>query len=457
VDIQWPAPSVTQLRVALDSVLRGDVTLNDDPSGFKIARAAIWFGGAEPPAADAGVVVGGNIGELDLAGWLELTSGAKPDKPLASYLRSAKLTLGRIDYLGASLRDVTLELAAEDGGWRIALDGPNASGQISLPGPADPAVPWDLEFERLKFADAPGADAPGADAPRADAPGAAEHKSTLDPRTLPAIRFHAAELAWGDRQIGEVRATVVKLEDGLGLKELTATSASYGANVTGEWRVGGSRLKGVITSYDVGETMKQLGFAAVIEAKSGDLEFDLNWPGAPTGAALSEAAGHVRVSLGKGQIVGLKPGAGRVLGLASFSELPRRLALDFSDVTDKGFAFDTVRGDFELHDGSANTDDLFVKGPAAEIGLLGRVGLKNRDYDQTAVVTGNVSSTLALPAFAAGPIVGGAALLFTQLFKQPLKGLVRGYYRITGTWDNPIVERIKSADAPTATAEAPKL
>ena len=452
VDIQWPAPSVTQLRVALDSVLRGDVTLNDDPSGFKIARAAIWFGGAEPPAADAGVVVGGNIGELDLAGWLELTSGAKPDKPLASYLRSAKLTLGRIDYLGASLRDVTLELAADDGGWRIALDGPNASGQISLPGPADPAAPWDLEFERLKFADAPGADAPGA-----DAPGAAEHKSTLDPRTLPAIRFHAAELAWGDRQIGEVRATVVKLEDGLGLKELTATSASYGANVTGEWRVGGSRLKGVITSYDVGETMKQLGFAAVIEAKSGDLEFDLNWPGAPTGAALSEAAGHVRVSLGKGQIVGLKPGAGRVLGLASFSELPRRLALDFSDVTDKGFAFDTVRGDFELHDGSANTDDLFVKGPAAEIGLLGRVGLKNRDYDQTAVVTGNVSSTLALPAFAAGPIVGGAALLFTQLFKQPLKGLVRGYYRITGTWDNPIVERIKSADAPTATAEAPKL
>jgi uncharacterized protein YhdP len=203
--------------------------------------------------------------------------------------------------------------------------------------------------------------------------------------------------------------------------------------------------------------MKQLGFAAVLEAKSGDLEFDLNWPGAPTDDPLSQAAGHVKVSLGKGQIVGLKPGAGRVLGLASFSELPRRLALDFSDVTDKGFAFDTVRGDFDLRDGSAYTDDVVVKGPAAEIGLIGRVGLKNRDYDQTAVVTGNVSSTLALPAFAAGPIVGGAALLFTQLFKQPLKGLVRGYYRITGTWDNPTVERIKSADAPTAAAEAPKL
>jgi uncharacterized protein (TIGR02099 family) len=450
VDFQWPAPAVTQLRVVLGSLVRSDVTFNDNPSGIKIVRAAVWFGGGEPPVGDAaGWTVGGQIDEFDLAGWLKLTAGAKPDKPLSSYLGTAKFTLGRVDYHGASLRDVTLSLTTEEGGWRVAFEGPSVSGRLALPGPGDPAAPWDLEFERLKFVDAAAADV----APSAADPPAAP----IDPRMLPAVRFHAAELSWGDRQLGEVRATVVKQEDGVSVKELTATSASYGVNATGEWRVSGSRLKGIITSFDVGETMKQLGFAAVIEAKSGEMEFDLNWPGAPTDEALSQAAGHVRVSLGKGQIVGLKPGAGRVLGLASFSELPRRLALDFSDVTDKGFAFDTVRGDFDLHDGNATTDDLVVKGPAAEIGLIGRVGLKNRDYDQTAVVTGNVSSTLALPAFAAGPIVGGVALLFTQVFKQPLRGLVRGYYRITGTWDNPTVERIKSADAPTASAEAPKL
>ena len=107
-----------------------------------------------------------------------------------------------------------------------------------------------------------------------------------------------------------------------------------------------------------------------------------------------------------------------------------------------------------LHDGSAYTDDVLVKGPAAEIGLIGRVGLKNKDYDQIAVVTGNVGSSLPLAAFAGGPVIGAAVLVFTQVFKQPLKGLARGYYRITGSWDNPIVERIKSADA-SATAEAP--
>ena len=122
----------------------------------------------------------------------------------------------------------------------------------------------------------------------------------------------------------------------------------------------------------------------------------------------------MQLSLDKGQIVGLKPGAGRVLGLASIAALPRRLALDFSDLTDKGLAFDTVRGDFDLRDGNAYTDNVLVKGPAAEIGLIGRVGLKNKDYDQTAVVTGNVGNSLSMPlaALVGGPVVrrGGAAV-----------------------------------------------
>jgi uncharacterized protein YhdP len=82
--------------------------------------------------------------------------------------------------------------------------------------------------------------------------------------------------------------------------------------------------------------------------------------------------------------------------------------------------------------------------------------LKNKDYDQTAVVTGSVGNSLPLAALVGGPVVAGAVLLFTQVFKQPLKGLARGYYRITGSWDNPIVEQIKSADAAAAAAEAPK-
>jgi uncharacterized protein (TIGR02099 family) len=466
VAAQWPASGGEELRVSLGSVLRAAAMLDSDGNGLKLGHAAVTFGEADPVFSDSQVInVGGNIGELDLAGWLNLLGGAagggagagKSPKPLAAYLRAARFGISKIDYLGLSFSDVSVVISEANGGWRIQADGPNVVGSISLPGAQDPAAPWDLQFERLKFTEAP--DEPSGDAHPGDGDRDASPDQKNDLRGIPSIEFHAAELIWDDRQFGDVRATLKKLDDGVDLTQLAASSATWSANATGEWRGGAggaSHLQGTISSTDVGTTLRDLGFAAVLEARSGHVEFDMQWPGGPGGDVLAAAKGHVQVALDKGQIVGLKPGAGRVLGLASLAELPRRLALDFSDLTDKGFAFDTARGDFDLHDGSAHTDNVLVKGPAAEIGLIGRIGLKNHDYDQTAVVTGNVSSTLPLAAFAAGPVVGGAVLLFTQVFKQPLKGLVRGYYRITGSWDNPAVERIKSAEAPTATAETPK-
>jgi len=456
LDLQWPASGGTQLRLTLGSVLRCAALLDTDGDGLKLTRAALAFGEGEPVFSDTQLLnVGGHLEELDLEGWLALGSAAgvgtvSVSKRLAGYLKSAKLDVGRIDYLGLSFLEVSLGVSESQGSWKIRADGPNVAGTITLPGREALTDAWDLEFERLKLTDAP---------PRDDAGAPRRARGKTDPRSVPAITFHAAVLDWGDRHLGDVRAELVKVDDGVRLKQLTVFDPLWSADATGEWRgkdAGSGHIEGTITSTDLGGTLKQLGFDAVMEAKSAHLDFALAWQGAPTSESLAAATGHVQLALDKGQIVGLKPGAGRVLGLASLSELRRRLALDFSDLTDKGFAFDTVRGTLALQDGSVYTDDVLVRGPAAEIGLIGRVGLKNHDYDQTAVVTGNVGSTLALPAFAAGPVVGGVALLFTQVFKRPLKGLTRGYYRITGTWDNPVVERVKSAEVATATAEAPK-
>ncbi|HEX4151534.1 MAG TPA: YhdP family protein [Steroidobacteraceae bacterium] len=467
VAIQWPASGGEELRLTLGSVLRGAMMLDSGSTGPKLVRAAITFGEGEPVFSDAQAVnIGGTIGELDLAGWLELwgapTGSAavgRGSPALAAYCRAAKFEVGKIDFLGSSFSQVAVSVSQDDGAWSIRTSGPSIEGSISLPSPRDPSAPWNLEFQRLEVSDSSGNSSGKAEPAAVDSGGAAPvapADQKVDPRSIPPIVFHAAAFSWADRQFGDVRATLVKLDDGVRLKQLTAANPDWNAHVSGEWRgadAGSSRIQGTISSTDVGNTLKQLGFAQVIQAKTGRVEFDLTWAGAPSGDILSMAQGRVQVVLDKGQIVGLKPGAGRVLGLASVAELPRRLALDFSDLTDKGFAFDTARGDFELRDGSAHTDDVLVKGPAAEIGLIGRVGLKNRDYDQTAVVTGNVGSTLPLAAFAAGPVVGGAVLLFTQVFKQPLKGLVRGYYRITGSWDNPTVERIKSTGAPAEAAK----
>jgi uncharacterized protein (TIGR02099 family) len=459
LEIQWPATGGPQGRLALGSVVSGSYGLESDAGGVRLAHLTLVFGTGDSNSSDAQILnVGGSVARLDLAGWLKLNPGEKSAKPLSDYLREARLNVAELDYLGLAFRDVSLNLSVTEGSLHVAVGGPNVVGTIALPRAADASEPWNLQFDRLHFESADSVPQGGDGAAGADHP--PEYSKTLgDPRGIPAINFHAADVHWGERQFGDVQATLVKLDDGVGLKRLAVAGANFNASAVGEWRgkdAGLGRIEGTLTSNDVQDTLKQLGYIPVIEAKSGRMDFDLTWVGAPTAESLSQAAGHVQLSLDRGQIVGLKPGAGRVLGLTSVAALRRRLALDFSDLTDKGLAFDSARGDFDLREGSAYTDDLVVKGPAAEIGLIGRVGLKNKDYDQTAVVTGSVGSSLPLAALAGGPVVAGAVLLFTQVFKQPLRGLARGYYRITGTWDNPIVERIKSADAAAASAEAPK-
>ncbi len=455
LEIQWPASGGPIGRLSLGSVLSGSYALESDAKGMRLARVALNFGGGESSENEAQIVnVGGSVARLDLAGWLKLQPADKNARPLADYLRSAKLGVAELDYLGLAFRDISLDLAITPGGLNITVGGANVAGTIAIPAAGDSTEPWKMEFTRLHVDVAP-----HPEAQERDSATAGDANERVDPRAIPAVDFHAADFDWGERQFGDVRATLVKLDDGVGLEQLTVTGTDFTVGATGEWRgndAGLGHITGTLNSTDVQGTLKQLGYLPVIEGKSGRMDFDLKWAGPPTGENLSQAAGHLQLSLEKGQIVGLNPGAGRVLGLTSVAALRRRLALDFSDLTDKGLAFDTAKGDFELRDGNAYTENVLVKGPAADIGLIGRVGLKNRDYDQTAVVTGSVGNSLPLAALAGGPVVAGAVLLFTQVFKQPLKGLARGYYRITGSWDNPIVERIKSADAAAASAEAPK-
>jgi uncharacterized protein (TIGR02099 family) len=453
LEIQWPADAGPQGRLAIGTVLRGALDMQPDPDGLRLAHAAIVFGTAEPVFSDTQILnLSGKIARLDLAGWQRLRTPDKNARALSYYLHSSKLDIGELDYLGLTFHNVALNLAAVDSRWRLALDGPGMAGSITGPIAADSPEPWDLQFERLQFDDA----APAAPV----AGGGAKSADDTNPRGLPALKFHAKDLIWGERHLGDVQATLSKLDDGISLDRLTMTGSSFKVDAQGEWRgkdAGLGRMEGTLTSSDVQATLTQLGYAEVIAGKTGRVDFDLNWLGAPSAESLSDMIGHVQVSVDKGQLLGIKPGAGRVLGLASVAALPRRLALDFSDLTDKGLAFDTIRGDFDLRGGNAYTDNVLLKGPAAEIGLIGRIGLKNKDYDQTAVVTGNIGNSLPIAgALAGGPVIGAAVLVFTQVFKQPLRGLARGYYRITGGWDNPTVERIKSADAAAATAEVPK-
>ena len=110
---------------------------------------------------------------------------------------------------------------------------------------------------------------------------------------------------------------------------------------------------------------------------------------------------------------------------------------------DKGLGFDSISGDFSFEKGNAYTNNLVLAGPAADVGIVGRTGLVSKDYDQTAVVRAELGNSLPVAgALLGGPGAGAALLVFSQLFKEPLKQMSAVQYRITGSWEEPVIEQI---------------
>lgn len=415
-----------------------------------LTRGIVHFGpGAAMLREGPGIWIDGRLPDYDLSAWLRVRLKEQPGSALANVLAGSTLQVEHFNIFGFRFPDVSLALSARDGAWRVAVEGPAARGVI--------VVPYDmhgsqtqtltLDMDRLLIGE------------HADGSGVAEEDET-DPTQLPPLAIKVRNLEVQKRRFGSLEATLSRAPDGLLLDQAVLHGNSFEATAKGSWTAGpagqSSTLNFVFDSTDMQDTLNAWGFQQTLTGKHAHASGTLGWPGSLDLGLFSRATGNVRIDVEQGQVLGVNPGAGRVLGLLSIAALPRRLTLDFSDLTDKGFAFDHIRGDFAFKGGNAYTQNLVLKGPAAEIGIVGRTGLLARDYDQTAKITGHVSGPIAAAgALAAGPAIGAALLLFSTVFKEPLGGIARGYYHITGSWDKPLIERIGANEAREVTGKAP--
>jgi len=447
-----PAAEPRPTRIVLDVPGRGRTDVRIDSGA---ARAALVFAerrdqrwalergaarfDAQPVTlpAQPGLHVGGDWPEFDLAEWLALRSDKPGDRGLSDWLGPVDVHLDRARVLGFEFLDVTARLEPLADDWRISASGPMAEGTITVPSDFARGGPLGLDMQRLVLKSAPAR------------PGAAPAPET-DPRDLPAIAAQVREFTWQGRRFGRLSAQVDKVPQGLRLASFATESSDFTLNGTGSWLVeaGGSRTRLALdfASTDFAAASRALGYRDTVEAEKVRANASVTWSGGPSEDALARIDGNVRLELERGQLRDVKPGAGRMLGLLSVVELPRRLTLDFRDVTEEGLAFDRVRGDFELRAGNAYTQNLLLKGAAVDVGVVGRTGLVAQDYDQTVVVSGNPSGPITVAgALAGGPVGAAGALLISQLFKGQLAGLATVYYRVTGPWDAPKVERISAA------------
>jgi len=437
LSIEFPVDREIVARGALGDDIRWHSNFYRDDDGWDFDRGSLTFGGADPQTAELrGLHISGETALVRLSEWLSVARNGGGDGPrFTDRIRSIDLTIDDLYLFGQHLEDQRVTVDRSGAEWIVQAFGEQVAGTVTLP--------YDLSGERPITLDMDTLVLPGDDAADAES-GVRE----FDPRQLPAISIAAREFAIGERYFGALKADFERDAEGLRADALEIRSEAFRIDGSAGWTVAaapgslpGTELNLRLVSDDVRGTLASLAYDPVIDSEQMNVDVDVNWPGGPRGDFIADVSGEVRVRFGPGQLDEVEPGAGRVFGLMSIVALPRRLSLDFRDVFDKGLGFDEITGTFQLDSGDAYTCDLSLKGPAADIGVVGRVGLGEGVYDQTALVSANVGNTLpVVGAVVAGPQVAAALLIFSQIFKKPLQEMGQVYYAIDGSLEDPTVE-----------------
>jgi uncharacterized protein (TIGR02099 family) len=420
--------------------LGADLRFVRGAGGLVLDRGTLRAGsGPLIPPSGKGLSLGGSLAELDLrAWWRELQRGGGEGEGAQPVAR-ADLHIGRASWGAYALRDARYEWTAQKGGWTLSLTGAGGMGEVRWR-----AAEGGLLSARL--------DQLGLDRLETVGP---EDGTPLDPNAMPLLDLDVRRLSVNRSELGRLRLATQRSDAGQALRTLKVEGGSVDLEASGGWRrragQSSADLEATLATRDIAGLLGAFGYTPNIDAKAATFVAKLSWAPAASGLEWQQAQGRVRLDFENGQLRAVEPGgAGRVLGLVNFYAIPRRLALNFRDVVGSGLGFDKVQGSFELRDGSAHTEDLEIRGPSLRMDVRGRIGLAARDFDQRITVYPDVSAGVTLGSLLlGGPVAGALALIAQQILDKPLDQVTQLSYRVTGSWDNPQVER---APAPEGAA-----
>lgn len=200
----------------------------------------------------------------------------------------------------------------------------------------------------------------------------------------------------------------------------------------------------VLDVQDAGALLGRLGTPNALRGGVGQLSGAVNWQGSPLAMDYPSMNGQFEIQMGRGQFLKADAGAAKLLGVLSLQALPRRLLLDFRDVFAEGFAFDSVRADVGITQGTAHTRNMQIKGVNALVLLDGEASLAQETQKLRVQILPLVDTgtTSLLAGLALNPAVGLTAFVAQWLLKNPLSRATTQEFLVDGNWANPRVTRI---------------
>jgi uncharacterized protein (TIGR02099 family) len=431
-----------KLSFSYANLVKGICALRDNGQGYACSRGTIRFGPGETGLPDAReLLIKGHMRAFSLTRWQPVLAKFPSGPGLPVRL---DLVIDELEIMQQAVRDVTLQSQTAGLVQVFTLDGPGSAGTVELTRTGAGVEKITMTLERLYLE-------------KHAVPGAGQH-TPASPENFPELQVTIRKLRYNGVDLGELQLQAIRKGDAVHIDRLLLASKKLNLRASGDWRpVNGRNLSQFdieVKDGKLGSLLKDYDFKE--DMSGGDLGGTLHasWEGAPWEFTRARVNGKLHLLIKNGRLLGVEPGAGRVLGLLSLHTLQRRLSLDFSDLFKKGFAFDRIDGNFVLDNGNAYTNDLVIDGPAARIEISGRIGLAAADYDELVTVIPSMGSSLPLAgALAGGPVVGAALLVAEHLLGDELEKATRfthTHYTVTGSWSDPVFTRIEIPAAGSA-------
>lgn len=385
------------------------------------------------------------------------TASSSAYLPDAIGLRVQELVAGQ-----RRLTQVSAGLSQEAGVWRANVDADQLNGYIEYRVPVrrgGAATAGGRVYARLARLSLPKGEAE-------------QVESLLDqqPATLPALDLVVENLELRGKKLGRVEVEALNRLGAQGrewqLSKFNIATPEAQLTATGSWAAGGAApsrgppgprravMDFKLQLTDSGALLDRLGTPGVVRGGKGQLSGQIGWVGSPFALDYPTLAGQINVAIDAGQFLKVEPGAARLLGVLSLQSLPRRLSLDFRDLFQEGFAFDTITGDLKIGQGVAVTNNLRMRGVQALVLMEGNADIERETQDLRVVVVPEISAATAALAYAViNPAIGLGALLAQAILKKPLTEANTREFQVSGPWADPKVERVERKVSEGSTAK----
>ncbi len=428
---------------------RGGVASVGVPVGDAPLPEGLWFSGAMPLLDfDAWRLALDTFYPPPAVGTPQTaTSGGGNGLDIAGF----DFKLGGLVAYGRPFEAMTLKGRHGGEDWRLTVDSDDVVGDISWRAAAfSDRGAVRARLQKLVLAD---------EVPQVKGGGvAATINDKVREADFPALDIVAEKFTLKDRQLGKLELRATPLGDNWRIDQLVISIGHAKLEMDGLWQRYGdpksppgkslTTMNMKVESSNLNALFSQFGFGDQLKRGTGKLEGKLSWPGHVYQFQTATLSGEFKVEARNGQFAQIPVGAGKLLALISLQSIPRRFTFDFRDVFSEGFAFERIDGNIKINNGIMFTDNFEIVGTAANVKMSGDVSLSSEQTNLKMTVVPSLGEGVAIGAGVVLGPVGGLGVLLAQ---KVLQGALSYDYAVTGSWDNPQVDRIKNEVSPTKT------